>query len=194
MIIMHLLKSRPQKARCITLLLPVVAPVMLFVMACTPTQVVRLEPGKTPSEFATTTRSSLELPPEINLQRPGNAQSARLQDTPQDKAQATIFGKTTNIFEGQGLSKGERALLLMLGAETAQPNIVEILEEEATQLRIVSPETLSKFFGIKPDELGTVVHPGKETRRIAQAKALGKPLSGSDSPYLLARRKAWLEP
>jgi len=148
----------------------------------------------TPDEFRIVSRAPLSLPPDYAL-RPPQPGAARPQEQsiPQ-RAMAVVTGNPAAERANADASVGENALLAKVGADRANPNIREIIDRESTVLANADVTLLDRLmFWRTPDDLSPVVDPERETQRIRENAALGRPMNDGDTPTIRRRRKAPLE-
>lgn len=91
---------------------------------------------------------------------------------------------------GGGPSPGEAALMARAGADKATPNIRTIVNEETTRLAEADRPFVDKLiFWKEPLEAQSdVVNPAKETQRLQDNAALGKPPSEGEVPIIKRRQ------
>ena len=123
----------------------------------------------TPDEFRVVTTAPLVLPPEFNLRppRPGEARPIELR--PDLQAKTAVFG--TQI--GTSASLGERALIAQMGATNADPQIREILDDEAAKVTHKSEKFADKIlsFGSKTNVDGSPLDAEAEAERLRDKAA-----------------------
>ncbi len=149
----------------------------------------------TPDEFNVISRAPLSLPPDYALRPPQpGAVRPQEQGLPQ-RAMAAVTGTPVSAERGNAdASVGESALLAKVGAERANPNIRDVVDRESTVLAIADITLIDKLmFWRKPDDLSPVVDPERETQRMRENAALGRPVNEGDTPTIRRRRKAPLE-
>jgi hypothetical protein len=152
-----------------------------------------------PDEFTVVARAPLELPPDYGL-RPPRAGTLRPQDqTPTEIARNTVFrapdDKAAAVTVPQGRqSVGEAALLKQAGAEKADPNIRRIVNQENTRYLETDRGFIDTLvFWQKKPEPGVVVDPTKESERLRQNAALGKPVTDGETPIIERKKKGLFE-
>lgn len=149
----------------------------------------------TPDEFKVISRAPLSLPPDYALRPPQpGAVRPQEQGIPQ-RAMAALTGvPVTGERGGPDASVGENALLVKVGADRVNPNIREVIDRESSVLANADATLLDRLmFWRKPDDLSPVVDPNRETQRMRENAALGRPLNEGDTPTIRRRRKAPLE-
>lgn len=143
---------------------------------------------KAPDEFAVVTRAPLEMPPDYNLRPPRPGQQRPQEETAVDEAKQAVFGMEENAAAPvRDVSAGESILLQKTGAATATDNIRDIVDQETSVLVKENTSTVDKILGKagkKIDAPATVVDPIKESERIIQNKADGKPVTDGKTPTI----------
>lgn len=154
---------------------------------------------RTPDEFMVMSRAPLSMPPEYALRPPQPGIPRPQEGTARDRAQEAVFGveqrpATAADFEATGLSAGSSALLANAGADRVDPNIRQIVDEEATELALADDNFIDRlmFWQTQPPP-GLVVDPAAERARLASAVATGEPLGQGEVPTIERRRRAPLE-
>lgn len=144
---------------------------------------------KAPDEFAVVTRAPLEMPPDYSLRPPRPGAQRPQEDTAVEDAKQAIFGaeqaqpaaKTTTA------STGENILLQKSGAVSVDPNIRDKVDSETAKISKDERSTVDRLLGKagkKIDAPATVVDPVKESERIIQNKATGKPVTDGQTPTI----------
>lgn len=152
---------------------------------------------RAPDEFAVVTRAPLSMPPDFGLRTPEPGK-----ERPQEKA---VRNKAREILIGNGnrrggaaasgsFSQGEAAILSRAGALNADPSIRRKVDEESSAIAASSTGFMDKvLFWQKPAEPGSIVDAGKETRRLREASAMGKPANEGDVPVIVRKERGILE-
>ncbi|HYH17806.1 MAG TPA: DUF3035 domain-containing protein [Azospirillum sp.] len=154
-----------------------------------------------PDEFSVVSRAPLSMPPDLRLPppRPG---AMRPQDAmPSQAAAATVLGVTPAGGSSRGTSarpsaesRGEMALLSKAGADRAEPNIRATVDQETTALIVADRQWIDTLlFWQKQEQPYTVVDPQKESQRLREAQAQGKPVNDGTVPTISRKRKGPLE-
>ncbi|MBI1774340.1 MAG: DUF3035 domain-containing protein [Proteobacteria bacterium] len=82
-------------------------------------------------------------------------------------------------------ASGEQALLSRLGADKALPNIRSVLTEELTQLAAADEPTINKLlWWRKPEAPAKILDASKESQRLQENAALGKPATEGETPSI----------
>lgn len=150
-----------------------------------------------PDEFKIISRAPLSLPPDYAL-RPPQPGAVRPQEQaiPQ-RAQAAVMGTTGAASRTDGNatgSVGENALLARAGANRANPEIRDIIDRESTSLAEADISFLDRvMFWRRPEDTSPLVDPERETQRLRENAALGRPVNEGDTPTIRRRKKAPLE-
>ena len=146
-----------------------------------------------PDEFAVYSRAPLSLPPEYGLKPPAPGEKRpQTQDTRSNARQA-LLGNRRQVAV-KGASPGLEALFRRTGVNQADPDIRLTIDRETSVLAQEDKTFTDKimFMGT-PHEYGSAVDPVKETKRIQENQALGKPLNEGEVPVLEKKRKGLLE-
>lgn len=154
---------------------------------------------KSPDEFAVVTRAPLVLPPEFGL-RPPQPGAPRPQEVQaRDRAQAALGGAGGLTQQAGGptssqRSAGEAALLQQARATNADPDIRRKVNDEFTQLAERDQSFVNRLvFWQKPEQPGLAVDPVKETQRLRENAATGKPVTAGNVPTIKRRERGPLE-
>ena len=150
-----------------------------------------------PDEFSVVTRAPLSLPPDFRL-RPPEPGAARPQESSAiERAQAALIGAG----RGQGTdgetvqrSDGESALLSQAGTEIAKSDIRKVINEENAVLADVEDSLVERLiFWRSQSQPGDVVDARKESQRLKENAALGRPPTEGATPVIQRRERAILE-
>jgi len=151
-----------------------------------------------PDEFAVVSRAPLSMPPDMRLapprpgaMRPQEASAAQL-------AAASVFGGGSSRSTALGAktptpnSAGESALLTKAGP--AEPGIRNKVDQETSALIIADKRWIDTLlFWQKQEPPYEIVDPKKESQRLREAQAQGKPINEGVVPTVERKRKAPLE-
>ncbi len=145
-----------------------------------------------PDEFSVYTRAPLSLPPEYGLRPPVPGSDRPQRVNPRDIAKQAIMGRQSR--DAAGTSQGVQALLRDTGALTSDPQIRATINRETSFLAEEDQDIAERilFWG-QPIEFGRVVDPGKESQRIRENQALGRPITEGETPTIERKRKGLLE-
>jgi len=149
-----------------------------------------------PDEFAVYSRAPLSLPPDYGLRPPAPGTARPQSVNPRDNAQRAVLGAVrTESGQTAGVapadaSPGLLALLRQTGALNADPNVRAAVNQETAALTEDSKGLAeSLIFWGKPKEYYTAVDPQKESRRIRENQALGRPITEGETPIIERKRK-----
>jgi hypothetical protein len=150
-----------------------------------------------PDEFTVVSRAPLSQPPDYAL-RPPDPGAPRPQDGGvRDQARQVLMNSTSNRSNTQqfaGRSPGEQVLLSKAGADKALPGIRKTVNEETTSMIEADKGFADKvlFWQDKPAP-GEPVDATKESERLKENNALGKPATDGQTPQIERTKKGWLE-
>lgn len=151
-----------------------------------------------PDEFRVVSRAPLSLPPDYTL-RPPTPGAARPQEQSTDeRARRAILANTGTqpaaIAVAPTASAGEGALLARVGATTSNPRIREIVNQEAVAQAEAERTLLDRItFWREPEQPGTVVDPERESQRLRENIATGRPVTDGETPTIRRRKRGMLE-
>lgn len=163
---------------------------MLAVLALGACDTLEEELGMTkqsPDEFRVVARAPLSMPPNYNTLVTPNPGATRPQEgTPTDQARSAVFGsEISGDTQTTNGSAGEAALLNSAGAQNADPAIRQVVNQETNQINSESDYFLEELIFWRDDpEPGVVVDPQKESQRIKENQALGRPLTEGETPTI----------
>jgi hypothetical protein len=184
------------------------ASILVSVIALTGCEDTKRVFGKTkeaPDEFAVYRRAPLSLPPDSDLRPPTPGVSRPQVVNPRDQARAALSlsaKKTDKVALSKSeditrLSNGERALLALTGANKANPQIRQLVEQKTADLYETNETFTDKMVFWRSKNKGVALDPQKELKRIREAQSLGKPLNSKDIPKdipsVTRKRKGLLE-
>ena len=149
-----------------------------------------------PDEFAVVTRAPLSMPPDYTLPPPTPGAPRPQEASTRGQAERLVFGQAEASAPAvdPAVAAGEDALLSRAGADSIEPGIRRLVNEETTAL-VEAEDSLvdSLIFWQERIEPGTVIDPQAEAERLATATAQGQPLNEGDVPVVQRRRRALLE-
>ena len=144
-----------------------------------------------PDEFAVYARAPLSLPPDYGLRPPrrGATDSATIA-TPSGGGLLEALKKKQAPTREVQAGPGVQALLRETGALDADPNIRAEIDRETSIMtkdnRGVTERIL--FFGAAGSST-SVIDPVKESRRIRENQALGRPITAGETPTIERKKK-----
>lgn len=149
----------------------------------------------TPDEFKVISRAPLSLPPDYALRPPQpGAVRPQEQSIPQRAIAAVTGTPVAAERTNADASVGENALLAKVGANGVNPNIREMIDHESSILANADQTLMDRLmFWRKTEDLSPVVDPERETQRMRENAALGRPMNEGDTPTIRRRKKAPLE-
>ena len=135
-----------------------------------------------PDEFMIMSRAPLEMPPDYALRPPVPGAERPQEVSGQENLRATILGSGER--ENSKLSSGENFLLQETGGAAATGEIRDVVDQETAKLSPKKKTVAEKLIGYgKPQEPeASVVDPIKESERLKQNKAEGKPVTEGETP------------
>jgi hypothetical protein len=154
---------------------------------------------KSPDEFRVVSHEPLALPPNFQLRPPEPGVPRPQEGTTQQQAERTVFGRPeSNPAPGADsaadLTPGEQALLKSAGAENAEPNIRQLINQETSEINAADETFMTKLiFWQDPEPPGVVVDPDAEARRLRENAALGRPAAAGETPIIVRRSKGIFE-
>ncbi len=144
-----------------------------------------------PDEFMVLSRPSLSVPPEFNLNPPGET-AYKESDVP-GNAKKTLYGSSSDN-SSEELSSGESNLLTKAQTNKRNAGIREVLHEEYRE-RIRAKQNAGLVEGLisDSDEPDPLIDPEKEQARLKENMEQGKPVNEGEVPVIERRSKAPLE-
>jgi hypothetical protein len=151
-----------------------------------------------PDEFQVVSHPPLSLPPDYNLVTPQPGEPRPQEPSASATAETTLLANSSSstvAADSGNASPGEQALLSEAGADKADPNIRETVNQDATAEREASNDLIEKLiFWRATPQPGTIVDPQKEQQRLQQDAALGQPATaGGPTPTIVRKKPALLE-
>lgn len=141
-----------------------------------------------PDEFKVVKRAPLELPPDYSLRPPQPGAGRPQEMETDDQARKAVFGSETKASETRQIAtSSERLLLIQAGADQANPNIRQIVDQETASLENRNKPVAQKLFGIGGDrneKSATVVNSKEEAARIRKNLEDGKAVTDGETPYI----------
>lgn len=141
-----------------------------------------------PDEFTVVKRAPLSLPPSYSLRPPQPGATGPVEQSTTSVAKTAVFGTPAQTAEpSKEQDSGEYGLLQALGTERANPEIRDILDNDAGYVRLNDKSVAEKLI-FWHDDTGTtdetVVDAPAEAARIHANKNQGKPLNEGDVPTI----------
>lgn len=153
-----------------------------------------------PDEFAVVSRAPLSMPPDMRLAPPRPGAMRPQEATTSQVAAATVFGGASSSALGmktpspRNASAGESVLLAKAGADRAEPGIRNKVDQETSALVVADKRWVDTLLFWQTQEPPyQVVDPKKESQRLREAQAQGKPVNEGVVPTIERKRKAPLE-
>lgn len=151
---------------------------------------------QSPDEFQVVTKAPLVIPPDFNLRPPQPGATGPGDAQPRANAQAALLGQQSSRAAAPAQSSaGESALLSASGANRADPNIRQVLAQEATPFAERDRGFVDRIlFWQRPAQQqaaqGPVVDPRAERERLRQNAQAGLPPgAGAQTPTIERRRR-----
>ncbi len=164
----------------------------VYLGGCEQTRELLGQTKKAPDEFAVYTRAPLSLPPEYSLKPPAPGRQRPQESAPRVSAESAILGDRKTLLKQReaqraqrALTAGTRALLRETKALNSDPNVRNLVNKESSSL-VEDDKTLTQkilFWKDKPPP-GSVVDPMKESKRIRENLALGRPITTGETPTI----------
>ena len=151
----------------------------------------------TPDEFTVVSRAPLTMPPDMRLAPPRPGARGPQDATSAQLAASSVFGgasrtATASKASGKPASQGESVLLGKAGA--AEPGIRNRVDQETSALIVADKRWIDTLlFWQKQEQPYQIVDPKKESQRLREAQAQGKPVNDGTVPTIERKRKAPLE-
>lgn len=144
-----------------------------------------------PDEFTVVSRAPLTLPPDMRNLPPPQPGAVRPQEgSTANQAADTVFGKPAAGKKpagapAAGASSGQQALLSQAGAKGIDGDIRRKVDQETGALIVADKSWVdSLVFWRGPRESATMVNPTKESQRLREVAAEGKPLTDGETPTI----------
>jgi hypothetical protein len=150
-----------------------------------------------PDEFKVMSRAPLSLPPDYALRPPQpGAIRPQEQSIPQ-RALAAVTGTAPaagRAGTSPAGSSGEAAFLAKVGSDRVNPDIRTVIDRESSAIAEADQTFLDKLvFWRPPEDRSPLVDPQRESQRLRENAALGRPASDGDTPSIRRRKRALLE-
>ena len=147
-----------------------------------------------PDEFLVYARPPLSQPPDFRLRPPRPGKQAKTISAVNQAKKAILSGTEIKRIDNdskQPSSPGTEAFLRNTGADSSNPQIRRLINEETTIYSDEDKRFVDKLiFWVedKPFE-GSVIDPSKEQRRLREAQALGKSINDGQTIHIKRKRK-----
>jgi hypothetical protein len=141
-----------------------------------------------PDEFAIVTKAPLVIPPDFSLRppQPGAPRPQEEEFQPNVVAERALTGTSGLGVGTAGATTGEEILLAKTGADTANPKIRQVVNNESRSL-VEKDKTFTEevlFWQQPTDPDARTVDAVAERRRIQENQAQGKPVTEGETPYV----------
>ena len=155
---------------------------------------------KTPDEFRVVSRPPLSMPTHYGLKAPRPGASRPQAIKVPDKAKQIVLdsGKAglrrKPAIKLPGGDPGEIALLTKAGVDKADPKIRQLVDSESAVLTEAANGLVEKLiFWRDPQPSGKAVDARKETQRLRENAALGRPVTEGETPVIQRKKRGLLE-
>lgn len=150
-----------------------------------------------PDEFRIVSRAPLTLPPDFGLRPPAPGQARPNEAQPQEAARAAVFGtqNAARPAEPQPGSPGEQTLVARMGGGNVDPNIREQIDRETAQLAEADRTFVDRliFWQQRDPAQGQALDAQRESQRLREAAATGRPAADGAVAIVRRRQRGWLE-
>ena len=135
-----------------------------------------------PDEFAVVKRAPLELPPSYTLRPPRPGAPRPQEQETVEQARVAVFGSEQSAQAAPTGADG--ALLQSAGANVADPNIRNTVDQESSELVDENQPVVDKLLSLGSDDepAATVVDAKAEAQRLQANKEAGKPVTEGETP------------
>jgi len=147
-----------------------------------------------PDEFQVVRQTPLSVPPDFRLRPPQPGAERPAERTVQAQARDALFGDGSGQLAGATGSASEQALLARAGADSVDPSIRRVVDQE-TLAMVDAEDTFLRRLIFWQDQgpSGTLVDPAAETRRLRENAATGLPVTEGETPIIRRRERGFLE-
>lgn len=173
--------------------------VLAALPACDGARKSLIQQKKAPDEFAVYSRAPLTIPPNYGLRPPTPGAPRPGGKDPAGQAYQAMTGRNappraevaSGDFKG---SHGEQVLLRQANALNTDPAIRDTVNRETSVLAEESKTVTEKLlFSNSTAAYGERVDADKESQRLRENQALGKPLNEGEVPVIRRKKKGLLE-
>lgn len=140
-----------------------------------------------PDEFTVVKRAPLSLPPSYSLRPPQPGATGPAAQSTTNVARTAVFGAAPSSETPSEKSDGEYGFLQTLGADRANPEIRDILDNDAGYVRLNDKSVAEKLIFWHEDTATadeTLVDAPAEAARIQANQTQGRPLNEGDVPTI----------
>jgi len=144
-----------------------------------------------PDEFAVYARAPLSLPPDYGLRPPNaNAEQRGNISSPSQPGLLDALKRKQPSAKKVPIGIGLQAFLKETGALDADPNVRASLNRESSVVGSKNKNVTEQilFFGA-PDKTVSVIDPVKESQRIRENQAQGRPITQGETPTIERQEK-----
>lgn len=143
-----------------------------------------------PDEFAVYSRAPLSLPPDYGLRPPSpGVTGAATIATPSGGGLLDVLKKKQAPTQEVPAGPGVQALLRETGALDADPNIRAEIDRETSLITKNNKGVTERILFFGGGSSDSVIDPVKESRRIRENQALGKPVTAGETPTIERKQK-----
>lgn len=141
-----------------------------------------------PDEFAVITRAPLEIPKHLTLPPPVPGMQRPQEKPALDTAKQAVFGENSLKAQDTKTAEGIEAIMLdKTGANEANPNIREMVDQETEKLAEKNTPVAKKLLGLGGGDVvpsATIVDAKGEYERIKKNKEEGKSILEGKTPVI----------
>jgi hypothetical protein len=146
---------------------------------------------KAPDEFAVIARAPLSVPPNFNLRVPKPGAERPQESLARNGVKDVIFKNNTPNKE-EGNSVDLLGIRKLLGTESANPNIRQVINDETQNMVFEDKLFIDKILSWgKPAADGVLVDASAESKRLKDNAAQGKSVTAGETP-IITRKKMGL--
>ena len=146
---------------------------------------------KAPDEFAVLARAPLSVPPNFNLRVPKLGAERPQESLARNGVKDVIFKNSTSNKE-QGNGADLLDFRKLLGTESANPNIRQVINDETQNMVFEDALFIDKLLSWgKPNSDGVLVDASAESKRLKDNAAQGKSVTAGETP-IITRKKMGL--
>jgi len=151
-----------------------------------------------PDEFEVVQRAPLSLPPDYQLRPPVAGVPRPQEDAPRETARAVLTGAAASRapstqIDGPGRTAGEVALLRRAGADQANPEIRQVVNQETSAVIAADKGFVNRLLFWQDSAKDEELNAPQEAKRLKENQALGQPANTGEPPLIQRKKKGWLE-